>query len=160
MICGQLESWLFQGTNTLLEFSAQHLGISVWVLTQKYTSTTAFFLEQAILDVFAGELSQEESKYLISQLEGHKFTHLVFSVRHPFSVQLKKNGSRKFITIVEQWLRKKSFGMDALLVVRLGPPEIPPICEQLVVLLSTGKAKEAVGMQQTHEKMKRLTERG
>ena len=95
----KLVSWAFEGTNTLLildkctalknvkghtgqlvilGFSALHLGITVWVLIQKYTSITACFREnavvvglfhtpsakntKAILDDLAGELSQVEPK--------------------------------------------------------------------------------------------------
>ena len=63
----KLVSWLFQGTNTLLvlddcaasknvkgrtgqlvslRFSAQHIGLSVWVLTHKYTTIPASFREK------------------------------------------------------------------------------------------------------------------
>ena len=132
-LCAQheVENWLrlvsrfFEGTNTLiilndcaaskdvkgrtgelvnLGFSARHIGISVWVLTQKITSITAFFREnvaaivlfytpsakttKAIFDDYAGELSQDESKGLISKLKERKFAHLVFSLRYPFGVEL------------------------------------------------------------------------
>ena len=36
-------------------------------------------------------------------------------------------------------------------------PDIPALCEQLAMLLSTGKAKDAVGVQLTHEQVKRLS---
>ena len=131
IICEQhhVEAWLkvasglFEGTNTLiilddcaaskdvkgrtgqlvnLGFSARHLGISVWVLTQKITSITASFREnvaaivlfytpaakttKAIFEDYAGELTQDEYKELISWLKAHKFSHLVLSLRHPFGV--------------------------------------------------------------------------
>jgi len=35
-------------------------------------------------------------------------------------------------------------------------PDIPALREQLAILVSTGKAKEAIGMQLTHEQVKRL----
>ena len=82
-----------------LGFSARHTGISVWVLTQKITSNTASFREnvaaivlfytpsakttKAIFDDYAGELSQDEYKGLISKLKERKFAHLVFSLRFP-----------------------------------------------------------------------------
>ena len=101
----KLVSWLFEGTNTLiilddcaasnvkgrtgqlvnLGFSARHIGISVWVLTQKITSITPSFREnvaaivlfytpsakttKAIFDDYAGELSHDEYKDLISKLK-------------------------------------------------------------------------------------------
>ena len=117
--------WLFVGNNTLiilddcvalkdvkgrtgqlvnLGFSARHIGISVWVLTQKITSITASFREnvaaivlfytpsakttKAIFDDYPGELSQNEYKALISKLKERKFAHLVLSFRHPFGVEL------------------------------------------------------------------------
>ena len=133
IICAQheVENWLkfvsrfFEGTNTLiilddcaaskdvkgrtcelvnLGFSARHIGISVWVLTQKITSITAFFREnvaaivlfytpsakttKAIFDDYASELSQDEYKGLISKLKERKFANLVFSLRYPFGVEL------------------------------------------------------------------------
>ena len=66
-------SWLFEGTNTLiilddcaaskdvkgctgqlvnLGFSARHIGISVWVLTQKITSITPSFRENVALSFY------------------------------------------------------------------------------------------------------------
>jgi len=126
----QVEIWLkivrlaFEGTNTLiilddcasskdvkgrtgelvhLAFSARHIGISVWVLTQKMTGITASFRENVaaivlfytpsakttkeIFDDYAGELSQDEYKGLISKLKERKFSYLVFSLRHPFGVK-------------------------------------------------------------------------
>ena len=38
-------------------------------------------------------------------------------------------------------------------------PDIPALGEQLAVLVSTGKAKEAIGVQLTHEQLKRLTDK-
>jgi len=98
--------FLFEGTNTpiilddcaaskdvkgrtgelvRLAFSARHIGISVWVLTQKMTGITSSFREnvvvivlfytpsaktmKAIFDDYAGELSQDEYKGLISKLK-------------------------------------------------------------------------------------------
>ena len=37
-------------------------------------------------------------------------------------------------------------------------PDIPALREQLAVLVSTGKAKEAIGVQITHEQLKRLSD--
>ena len=87
-----------------LGFCARHIGISFWVLTQKITSITASFREnvapivlfytpsakttKAIFDDYAGELSQDEYKGLISKLKERKFAHLVFSLRYPFGVEL------------------------------------------------------------------------
>ena len=133
IICAQheVENWLrlvsrfFEGTNMLiilddctaskdvkghtgelvnLGFSARHISISVWVLTQKITSIKASFREnvavivlfytpsanttKAIFDDYAGELSQDEYKGLISKLKERKFAHLVFSLCYPFEVEL------------------------------------------------------------------------
>ena len=38
-------------------------------------------------------------------------------------------------------------------------PDIPAMREQLAVLVSTGKAKEAIGVNLTHEDVKRLTDK-
>ena len=129
----KLVSLVFEGTNTLivlddcaaskdvkgrtgqlvnLGFSARHIGISVWVLTQKLTGITASFREnvaaivlfytpsakttKAIFDDYAGELSMEENKKLIWKLKEQKFSHFVFSLRHPYGVEvfLLKNGGK------------------------------------------------------------------
>ena len=87
-----------------LAFSARHMGISVWVLTQKMTGITASFREnvaaivlfytpsakttKAIFDDYAGELSQDEYKGLVSKLKERKFSYLVFALRHPYGVKL------------------------------------------------------------------------
>ena len=87
-----------------LSFSARHIGISVWVQIEKITSITASFREnvaviilfytpsakttKAIFDDYAGKLSQDEYKGLISKLKEQKFAHLVFSLRNPYGVEL------------------------------------------------------------------------
>lgn len=38
-------------------------------------------------------------------------------------------------------------------------PDIPALREQLAVLVSTGKAKEAIGVQLTHKEVKRLSDK-
>lgn len=117
-------TFLFEGTNTLfvlddcaatkdvkgrsnqlvsLAFSAMHLGISVWVLTQQCTSITKpyrvnvacivlFYTPsvkdtKAIFESYAGELSKAEQKKLLTSLKTHKFSRLVFSLRHPYEIR-------------------------------------------------------------------------
>jgi len=121
----KLVRWLSEGTNTLiilddcaaskdvkgrtgklvnLAFSGRHMGISVWVLTQKLTGITASFHEnvaaivlfytcsakttKAIFDNYAGELSPDEYRRLISKLKEQKFFYLMFALRHPYGVKL------------------------------------------------------------------------
>jgi len=121
----KLVRWLSEGTNTLIilddcaaskdvkgrtgelvnpAFSARHMGISVWVLTQKLTGITASFREnvaaivlfytpsaritKAIFDDYAGELSPDEYRGLISKLKERKFSYLVFALRHPYGIKL------------------------------------------------------------------------
>ena len=121
----KLVRWFFEGANTLiilddcaaskdvegrtgelvnLAFSARHMSISVWVLTQKLTGITSSFREnvativlfytpsakttKAIFDDYAGELSQDEYKGLVSKLKERKFPYLAFSLRHPYWVKL------------------------------------------------------------------------
>jgi len=121
----KLLRWLCESTNTLiilddcaaskdlkgrtgelvnLAFSAWHMGISVWALTQKMTGITASFWEnvaaivlfytpsakttKAIFEDYAGELSQDEYKGLVSKLKERKFSYLVFALRHPYRVKV------------------------------------------------------------------------
>ena len=121
----KLVSFLYEGTNTLiilddcaaskdvkgrtgqlvnLGFSARHTGISVWVVTQKFTSIITSFREnvaaivlfytpsakstKALFEDYAGDLSADEYKALLSKLKERKFSYLVFSLRHPFGVNL------------------------------------------------------------------------
>ena len=88
-----------------LGFSARHTGLSVWVLTQQLTSITKSFREnvaaivlfytpsaktmKTIFEEYAGDLSHDEVKQLIARLKESKFSHLVFSLRHPFAIELK-----------------------------------------------------------------------
>ena len=88
-----------------LGFSARHDGISVWVLSQQITSIGKPFREnvaaivlfytpsgkttKAIFEDYAGEISHEEYKELIAWLKGHKFSHLVFSLRFPCGIEIK-----------------------------------------------------------------------
>ena len=86
-----------------LGFSTRHDGISVWVLTQQITSITKPFRDniaaivlfytpsskttKAIFEDYAGELTHEEYKEFIAKLKKHKFSHLVFTLRHPYGIQ-------------------------------------------------------------------------
>jgi len=130
IICDQdrVEFWLkvvssyFEGTNTLivlddcaasndvkeqtcvlskLGFSERHTGISVWVLTQQFTSIAKAFREnvativlfctpsakttKAIFEEYAGELTHDDIRQLIVRLKERKFSHLIFS---PSGIQL------------------------------------------------------------------------
>jgi len=87
-----------------LAFYARHMGISVWALAQKLTGITASFREnvaaivffytpsarttKAIFDDYAGELSPDEHRGLISKLKERKFSYLIFALRHPYGVKL------------------------------------------------------------------------
>jgi len=88
-----------------LGFSERHSGISVWVLTQQLSSIAKPFREnvaaivlfytpsakttKAIFEEYAGELSHDELRQMIARLKERKFAHLIFSLRHPFEIQLK-----------------------------------------------------------------------
>jgi len=90
-----------------LGFSARHSGISVWVLTQQLSSIAQSFREnvaaivlfytpsakttKAIFEEYAGELSHDELRQMIARLKERRFAHLIFSLRHPFEIQV--NGS-------------------------------------------------------------------
>ena len=86
-----------------LGFSARHAGISVWVLTQQLSSIAKPFREnvaaivlfytpsakttKAIFEEYAGELSHDELRQMISRLKERKFARLIFSLRFPFSIE-------------------------------------------------------------------------
>ena len=88
-----------------LGFSARDAGISVWVLTQQLSSIAKPFREnvaaivlfytpsaktiKTIFEEYAGELSHDEMKQMIARLKERKFEHFIFSLRHPFQIQLK-----------------------------------------------------------------------
>jgi len=52
-----------------------------------------------------------------------------------------------------------SSGLAGGLVLTAPAPDIPTLREQLAVLVSTGKAEEAIGVQLTHEQVKRLSDK-
>lgn len=120
----KIAKFLFEGTNTLLilddcaaskdvkgrtgelvnlAFSARHLGLSVWVVTQKITSISSSFREnvaaivffytpsakttKAIFEDYAGELSQNDYKEIIKNLKKKKFSHLVIYHRYPYGTK-------------------------------------------------------------------------
>ena len=86
-----------------LGFSARHAGISVWVLTQQLSSIAKPFREnvaaivlfytpsaktrKAIFKEYAGELSHSELRQMIGRMKERKFAHLIFLLRHPFSIE-------------------------------------------------------------------------
>jgi len=46
---------------------------------------------KAIFEEYAGELSHDKLRQMIARLKERKFAHLIFSLHHPFEIQL--NGS-------------------------------------------------------------------
>ena len=86
-----------------LGFSACHAGISVWVLTQLLSSIAKPFREnvaafvlfytpsakttKAVFEKYVGELSHDDLKQMIAKLKERKLAHLIFSLRHPFSIE-------------------------------------------------------------------------
>ena len=90
-----------------LGFSARHAGISVWVLTQQLSSIAKPFREnvaaivlfytpsakttKAIFEEYAGELSHTELRQMIARLKERQFAHLIFSLRHPFSIEQRQH---------------------------------------------------------------------
>ena len=95
-----------QGELVKLGFSARHAGISVWVLTQQLSSIAKpqenvaaivlFYIPsakttKAIFEEYAGKLSHDELKLMISRLKERKFAHLIFSLRHPFCIEEKQH---------------------------------------------------------------------
>ena len=82
-----------------LAFSARHVGISVWVMAQQLSSIAKPFREnvaaivifympstktrKAIFEEYAGELSVDELKQMVSRLKARKFGHLIFFTAAP-----------------------------------------------------------------------------
>ena len=80
--------------------------MSVWVLTQQLSNIAKPFCEnvvaimlfyiplanttKAIFEEYVGELSQDDLKLLIARLKEIKFSHLVFSLCHPYEIEWKK----------------------------------------------------------------------
>ena len=93
-------------TNELvkLAFSARHSGISVWVLTQQMSSIAKPFREniaslilfftpsakdmKTVFEEFAGDSTKDEKEKYMKELKEVKFSHLDFSLRHPFEISL------------------------------------------------------------------------
>ena len=93
-------------TNELVNFafSARHKGISVWVLTQQMTSIAKAFREniaclvlfyspsardvKIIFENYAGDLTNDEKNIFLKKLKEVKFSHLHFSLRHPFGIEM------------------------------------------------------------------------
>jgi len=64
------------------------------------------------------------------------------------------------LKIVEVELEAERSSGPADVIVPTAPgPDIPALREQLAVLVSTGKAKEAIGVQLIHEQVKRLSDK-
>ena len=90
-----------------LGFSARHSGISVWVLTQQITSIAKLFGEnvaaivlfytpsnktmKTIFEDYAGKLLHEEYKEYMTHLKKRWFSHLMFSLRHPYGSEMNIN---------------------------------------------------------------------
>ena len=85
-----------------LGFSARHDNLSVWVLTQQYTSISKPFREnigmlvlfytpsktdnETIIKEYGMELSKKEVAEHIAELKRRPFSKLVFHLRHPYRI--------------------------------------------------------------------------
>ena len=49
-------------------------------------------ITKAIFEEYAGELTKNDPKVLISKLKEHKLSYLVFYIRFPFGIELILNG--------------------------------------------------------------------
>ena len=94
-------------TNELvnLAFSARHKGLSVWVITQQMTSISKPFREniaalvlfytpsrkdmKEIFNEYGGGMTSDEKLRLLSALKRNKYSKLIFSLRHPFEINLE-----------------------------------------------------------------------
>ena len=87
-----------------LGFSARHDGLSVWVLTQQYTSIAKPFRENigmlvlfytpnktdmdTIVREYGMELDKSKVSSLIKRLKEKPFSNLIFRLRHPYNIFL------------------------------------------------------------------------
>ena len=107
-----------------LGFSARHTGLSMWVLAQKLTSITASFREnvaaivvfymhsarttKAIFDDYAGDLTPDEYKSLISKLKARKFSYFVFALRLNY-FRIEKGCNKIYIQCLKKRLLSQKF---------------------------------------------------
>lgn len=94
-------------TNELvsLAFSARHKGLSAWVITQQMTSISKPFRKniaglvlfytpsrkdmKEIFDDYGGGMTSDEKLRLVVALKKNKYSKLIFSLRHPFEINLE-----------------------------------------------------------------------
>ena len=80
---GIMASPALAGVATLCGLSSVGFNIAAIVLFYTPSSKTT----KAIFEDYAGELSHDEYKELIARLKRHKFSHLVFALRHPYGLE-------------------------------------------------------------------------
>ena len=85
-----------------LWFSARHDNLSVWVLTQQYTSVSKPFREnigmlvlfytpnktdnETIIREYGMELNKKDVSSLINRLKENPYSGLIFRLRHPYNI--------------------------------------------------------------------------
>lgn len=176
----QVESWLnvvsvfFEGTNTLIVlddcaasedvkgrtselvnvgFSARLTGISVWVLTQLQLSSIAKpFREKVVTIVLFYTPSAKTTKAIF---EAHPRHHQAADCKAEGAQVLRRRllRRRKSDDRIHEPAESVVRGVQAAVT---PGPYIPALREQLAILISSGKAKEAIGVQLTHEQVKHL----
>ena len=88
---------------TKLGFSARHDKLSIWILTQQYTSISKPFRENIgmlilfytpskndiknIIEDYGMELTKEEIVEYITRLKSEPFSKLIFRLRHPYNIK-------------------------------------------------------------------------
>ena len=149
------------------------------MLTQKITSITASFwgnvaaivlfytpsakYTKAICGDYAGELSQDKYKSLISKLKEQKLAHIAFSLRQSYRFELFSIKKMEVVYIVAKQRRytmaEEELAMaEAMNLLEAEPssgpagitvpgPTVLALRKQVAVLVSTGKVKYAIGVQ-------------
>ena len=74
---------------TLYRFGERDPRLYVIICEQYQVEIWLKLAMKAIFEEYAGELSHDELKHMISRLKGRNFAHLIFGLRFPFSIEEK-----------------------------------------------------------------------
>ena len=118
----------------------------------------------AIFEGYAGELSYEEYKEYMTHLKERRFSHLIFSLRHPYGIEINVNYYYFFDIYTMANAEVQVASNEVMQIMGASPDnstlsavplvssnDTPAQRERLAVLVSTGKSREAIGVQLTHD---------
>ena len=119
--------------------------------------TTSAKDTKIIFEDYAGKLMNDKKKELMTKLKSDKYSHVIFSLPHPYYIDLELPWKYFYLSIkMEMTDNKKDVFNDVRNILEIEPFSDSRHRERLAVLVASGKEKKMIGV--SEDQVKKLTE--